>query len=134
MKICTDCKLEKSFDEFNKKGKGYQPKCRPCQKIWYKNYYTNSEKEKARLYENRDAQREVIRDYIRKAKSVPCTDCGVSYPYYVMDFDHLGDKEFNISRNRGYASLATVKKEIAKCEVVCANCHRIRTFDRATAA
>jgi hypothetical protein len=60
-----------------------------------------------------------------------CTDCNVSYPPYVLDFDHLRDKEFGISRAiyRGTA-LAKIKQEIKKCEIVCANCHRVRTYER----
>lgn len=62
----------------------------------------------------------------------PCTDCNAFYPYYVMQFDHTGsDKESNVSdmANRSL-SLARTKNEIAKCELVCANCHAVRTWER----
>ena len=76
-------------------------------------------------------QRVVIRQYIRDMKTLnPCTDCGIRYPYYVMDFDHLGDKSFNIADMSNWSSIARVRKEIAKCEPVCANCHRERTAKR----
>lgn len=41
-------------------------------------------------------RRAMVRDFIRKAKDRPCADCKAIYPYYVMDFDHRGDKRFNI--------------------------------------
>jgi hypothetical protein len=61
-----------------------------------------------------------------------CMDCGENN-HIVLDFDHIKDKKYNISRmiHDGF-SWAAIKKEIAKCEVVCANCHRIRTHDRLT--
>ena len=61
-----------------------------------------------------------------------CVDCGEDN-HIVLDFDHLRDKKYNISRmiHDGF-SWAAIKKEIAKCEVVCANCHRVRTHDRLT--
>lgn len=63
-----------------------------------------------------------------------CTDCGESN-HIVLDFDHIRDKKYNVSRmiHDGF-SWAAIKKEIAKCEVVCANCHRIRTHKRLTEA
>lgn len=56
-------------------------------------------------------------------------DCGQSYPSYVMDLDHRGDKVRNVARmvSLGLGE-ATVLAEIAKCDVVCSNCHRLRTF------
>ena len=59
-----------------------------------------------------------------------CVDCGEKNPI-VLDFDHLKNKKYNISRmiHDGH-SWASIKKEIKKCEVVCANCHRIRTHNR----
>jgi uncharacterized OB-fold protein len=63
-----------------------------------------------------------------KLKSVPCMDCGRSFPPYVMDFDHVrGRKSYEISRVR---SMAKVLAEVGKCDVVCSNCHRIRTHSR----
>lgn len=71
--------------------------------------------------------------YIKEQKSKPCTDCGISYPWYVMDFDHLPQyqKDFGIREAiTAGKTLDEVKSEIAKCELVCANCHRIRTYNR----
>lgn len=71
-------------------------------------------------------------EYVRDIKeSNPCTDCGEFYPYYVMDFDHLSDKEFNISRMvRSSHSIERLQSEIDKCELVCSNCHRTRSWNR----
>lgn len=73
------------------------------------------------------------RNLAREAKEVPCTDCGVQYPPHVMQFDHVrGVKLFDIGSRagQGTVSLATLRAEIAKCEVVCANCHAERTYQR----
>jgi L-lysine 2,3-aminomutase len=61
-----------------------------------------------------------------------CVDCGEKNPI-VLDFDHLNDKKYNISRmiHDGF-SWKAILKEIKKCEVVCANCHRLRTHFRLT--
>jgi hypothetical protein len=61
-----------------------------------------------------------------------CVDCGENN-HIVLDFDHLRDKKYNISRmiHDGF-SWKAILKEIKKCEVVCANCHRIRTYVRLT--
>lgn len=85
--------------------------------------------------EARFAKHRVIgrnRALIQEAKNRPCTDCGVQYPYYVMEFDHLdaGTKEFNVSAGVTRASYERLLAEIAKCEVVCANCHAERTHQR----
>ena len=69
------------------------------------------------------------REYLNQAKSVPCMDCGVQYPPYVMDFDHIaGEKAFGLSQSLN-RSFEKVLAEMEKCEVVCANCHRMRTFN-----
>lgn len=69
------------------------------------------------------------RAYIRQQKDNPCTDCGIKYPYYVMDFDHKGEKLFNI----GWIASQSWKQiyaELAKCDLVCSNCHRERSHRR----
>lgn len=59
----------------------------------------------------------------------PCRDCGESDPL-VLEFDHLGDKEFNISQGLVSKPWQVILDKIAKCDVVCANCHRRRTASR----
>jgi hypothetical protein len=67
-------------------------------------------------------------------QSSGCVDCGEKNPI-VLDFDHLRDKKYNISRmiHDGF-SWKAILKEISKCEVVCANCHRLRTYRRLASA
>lgn len=71
-----------------------------------------------------------VRELIKAAKDKPCADCGLRYPTIVMDLDHLNPstKKFELADAiRTYRSLDSVKVEIEKCEVVCSNCHRVRT-------
>jgi hypothetical protein len=66
---------------------------------------------------------------------VPCVDCGRRFPPCVMQFDHRdpATKMFVISRSRTRAH-ATLLAEVAKCDIVCTNCHRDRTYRRRVAA
>lgn len=77
------------------------------------------------------------RAVISKAKARPCADCGVEYPHYVMQLDHRGDKLFTVSSLLSSGPIAIPRRditlkmlldEIAKCDVVCANCHAKRTY------
>lgn len=132
MKVCGKCKQEKELDKFSKssgKRDGLQRWCKECWNAYYKENYYNQGKEKDRLYRKNLEIRKEKQDLIKQAKDKPCADCGVLYPSYVMDFDHLGDKDFTIAAYSRW-SIVRMKKEIAKCEVVCANCHRQRTHSR----
>lgn len=83
--------------------------------------------------EHRISQKERFRKVVKDAKNRPCQDCGVEYPSYVMDFDHRPDedKSFNIGAMvSSRPSMELFLAEIAKCDVVCSNCHRIRTHNR----
>jgi hypothetical protein len=64
-------------------------------------------------------------------KASPCRDCGGVFPPYVLDFDHRdrATKAFNISvaMSNGYP-WDVILAEVAKCDLVCANCHRVRTY------
>lgn len=130
LKQCAICNKIKSKTEFyaQKKSKdGLQYKCKACQSQYLKDHYASDKKpykESAKRNKNK------LRDLIRDLKSKPCCDCGETYPYYVMDFDHRENKLFSIG-NRGAARGSIIlTAEIAKCDVVCANCHRIRTHSR----
>lgn len=64
-------------------------------------------------------------------KSVPCTDCGVQYATWIMQFDHRPGtvKRFNVTQGWSFKP-ELVLQEAAKCDVVCANCHADRTYRR----
>ena len=74
----------------------------------------------------------MLRAYVRELKDNPCTDCGVVYHYSQMQFDHVrGEKLKDINRMmHDRHSIETIMKEIEKCELVCANCHALRTWRR----
>lgn len=77
-------------------------------------------------------QKAYLARYIQELKSnTPCMDCKESFPYYVMDFDHVrGQKHANVMELIKTLSKKKIDEEIAKCEIVCSNCHRIRTYMR----
>lgn len=70
---------------------------------------------------------------LKEQKSGPCMDCGGQFHYSQMDFDHIrGIKKFEINRAMVVSKAKqAVIDEIAKCELVCSNCHRFRTWERA---
>lgn len=78
--------------------------------------------------------REKMRAMAETLKKAPCTDCGVQYPPYVMEWDHLdarlGGDTVGSMASGGLVSKERLLQEIAKCELVCANCHRTRTHFR----
>lgn len=83
---------------------------------------------KAALRRNQDKKRAYVRDTkINK----PCMDCGNTYPPECMDYDHRpGEiKRFDVSKTNAHG-LPAIMDEIAKCDLICANCHRIRTTRR----
>lgn len=92
-----------------------------------RHYIDNKEK-----YSKRNkTYREKVRDYVRREKeSSPCMDCGIKYPYYVMEFDHLHSKEKTVSWLASRGTMNQVVEEIKKCDLVCSNCHKKRTWQR----
>lgn len=134
MKRCNKCLKEKEPHQFNFhfKAKGIKKKhCIECEHVYYRLHYVNNQRQ---YIDKAKSDKKAKIAFVRAIKSkTPCTDCHILFPYYVTDFDHLGDKEFNLNsndmKNVGWNRL---KKEIAKCELVCSNCHRIRTHTRRT--
>ena len=92
-----------------------------------RNHYANNKEQY--LQRNRE-KRERLKAFLKEYKANPCVDCGVSYPHYVMDLDHRdpSTKSFNPARLVNMGSWVKLQEEIAKCDLVCANCHRRRTY------
>lgn len=107
------------------------PYSKEDQRKYHKQYYLDHKDEYiARANARRAEQYSARQALIREAKDKPCADCGVKYPYYVMQFDHRGDKLFHIASFSITGRLAVLLAEIAKCDVVCANCHAERTHQQ----
>jgi hypothetical protein len=71
--------------------------------------------------------------WMNEIKSKPCHDCGGVFAVCCMDFDHRDgtEKTYNVgSMFAHHYSIDLIKIELDKCDLVCANCHRIRTRDR----
>jgi hypothetical protein len=64
-------------------------------------------------------------DLIRRLKDKPCADCGGRFPYYVMDFHHPEGRDTPYYVN-GLQGPGRILEEVAKCVLLCSNCHRIR--------
>lgn len=109
--------------------------CGECQRAYMRAHYeANRAYYLAKARRSNDKRHASFRQLLRELKAVPCADCNGSFPSYVMDFDHVGDdKLINVSMavKLGRRRLLA---EVAKCEVVCANCHRQRTQDRLMAS
>jgi hypothetical protein len=99
---------------------------RAAKKRWYNN---NRD-----VYRHRNIRRrQEIVILIRKLKEQPCSDCGRTFPYFAMDFDHRpGEtKLFNIGNMvSSLRSTQAILTEVAKCDLVCCRCHRFRTARR----
>lgn len=82
-----------------------------------------------RIWRSKVQRNQAIMD---EARNKPCMDCGGTFPLVAMDFDHVrGPKVDNVSRlARDGCGVDKLLREIAKCEVVCSNCHRVRTYQR----
>lgn len=113
-----------------------EKQCIKCQKIkpisdfWktkYKTYRSQC------IYCDREYAKETRRKnqaLLVSLKNVPCTDCGENYPSYIMDFDHLDGNTKYQNVSALINSKGKLLEEIKKCEIVCSNCHRERTFNR----
>lgn len=107
-------------------------KAREANREYQRRHYNG----KSSYYKEKAAsRRKALAQLVKELKGRPCADCGQSFPPYVMDFDHRGEKECDVSRvvRLGWG-LARINAEVAKCDVVCANCHRQRTWERMQAA
>ena len=133
-RTCGRCGQSKSLAAFawRRRAKGQRDNyCRPCRAAYGREHYlANRSRYIAEAKRRKDAELDRrIRFLLDFFASNPCADCGEADPR-VLEFDHLRDKVFGISAGIRDRNWQSVLDEIAKCEVVCANCHRRRTASR----
>lgn len=112
----------------NKKRKGVYRYNSKTRAIWYE----QKKKDpmwKERLLEQERKRHKEVQQFIQDYKlQHGCKDCGYKEHHVALEFDHIrGEKELNVCNAK---SIDQAKKEIKKCEVVCSNCHSIRTYNR----
>ena len=127
MKLCKRCNQEKPNNEFSLK----HPWCKPCKNIYNKSRYTGKTRDKQVALKTE--RRIKARAFINKLKDNPCKDCSQKFLFCAMQFDHLPQfkKSFDLfmAPSMGKTEEA-ILAEVAKCELVCANCHAVRTYIR----
>ena len=107
----------------------YRNKSDPRQREAGLRHYRNN---KAQYIARNTASAAKLREVMIRAKSRPCMDCGGTYRSVAMDFDHRdpSTKLMTPSSLPKTGSLRVLQEELAKCDVVCANCHRLREESR----
>jgi hypothetical protein len=127
-KTCLSCEIEFKTRRSNKKFCSKQCQQKESRRR-NKKYIREYHKQRAGKYKSKKVS--VLREHIREQKKkCECTDCGRKN-WVIMEFDHLRDKLYNISdMARAGFTIEEIDAEIAKCEPVCCNCHRIRTAKR----
>lgn len=129
MKTCTKCKEFKPLQDFhfaNKAKDKYQACCKICASIIRKVSYRKNPDHHYRVARERKAR--LKKEYIEFKKTLSCELCGENHPQ-CLEFHHKdpSQKEFVISLYANYG-IEKVKTEIAKCSILCANCHRKQHF------
>jgi len=135
-RTCGRCHVAKPLAEFpikNAERGTYRSYCRPCCREYGKEHYRKNigaylSRARTRSAVDRKQNREFIAEYL---STHPCLDCGESDPL-VLEFDHRdpATKNGEVGRIIHTSSLTTLKAEVAKCDVRCGNCHRIRTANQ----
>lgn len=136
-RVCKDCRKEIAKIKYSVDPEPYKHRVKKWQNnhsnlvILYKRKWNNQ-------HPNYFSERHRVlvatkRDIINKIKTGPCSDCERNFNPVCMDFDHLphNPKRANISvLIGGSCTVEYLVTELDKCELVCANCHRLRTLSR----
>lgn len=131
MKVCSKCKLNKEDSEFNRnhsKSDGLQQYCKSCHRILDRqSYFRHTE-----TYYQRNRRRKLkVREFIRSLKT-ECSRCGFNNPD-ALDFHHIDPSSKVVALGASEVVSWGTKRvlaEISKCELLCANCHRIEEYER----
>lgn len=130
-KLCPGCNKLLAAPLFSKnkaRKDGLQSWCKHCKSQYAKKRYKESEDYRDRRRTNATSRKEALKDIARLEKlKGTCTMCGESDPV-VLDHDHIdpSTKSFSISNPPG-VTIEEYRTELAKCRLLCANCHRRHT-------
>ena len=131
MKLCSRCGQLKPYSEFHRYYRldGFQVWCKSCRKVYDRQY---CQRNQGRWQSRKNEFKRQRRHWMRELKTdKPCADCGRIFPPEAMEWDHRPGtvKLYEVSMMAG-RSTKLILEEIAKCDLVCANDHAIRTRAR----
>jgi hypothetical protein len=134
MKKCTKCGIEKLLNEFacrTKSRDGHSVACKICMKLYHREYWKGDSRRRKKLKDNwRLARENTHKQVADLLKNSACVQCSES-KFLTLQFDHIDTslKEFDIStaitKGRPWH---IIKAEIEKCQILCANCHSIKSM------
>lgn len=130
---CSKCQIEKEniYEFYRAKSlgrSGFRSVCRNCENVDCKEYH---KKTKSKRLKYKELYNKELRELSISLKSNPCKDCGKTFHHCAMDFDHVkGKKIENIANLVHSGKKQLFLEEVEKCELVCSNCHRVRTWNR----
>lgn len=133
-KRCTGCQRKLPSSQFRRKGDRLTSRCKQCLGEIARRDYDENPRRRKQVAAAVGRRQRKLQDYVRSLKvGRCCADCNTPYPYYVLDFDHRDGEEKGVELAKvgrlGW-STARIDREVAKCDLVCANCHRERTHQR----
>lgn len=147
-KRCGKCGKEKLITDFYRARTESHPEarqsyCKPCAKenaVRWRQEHPERSRQYQRTYRGQNSEHYAALDRARYARSpatrltlearqTPCVDCGSRLPAEIMELDHVrGVKAFGFGGKIRSRTTEEVTAEIAKCEVRCPNCHRLRHY------
>jgi hypothetical protein len=139
---CIKCGRELPAESFSFQGKSRDVRrttCKDCVKAYsHEHYLANRDVYIERAKSSNGDLRVIKRELIAELKAGPCADCKRKYPPECMEFDHVNGRtitgrnspEAIANMKNSTASFARLREELARCDLVCSNCHRIRTHRR----
>jgi len=129
-KKCGEVKPLESFNQRSDRKDGRVSNCKDCHHKYAKKVYKNNKGTFiGRVAKGHKERRQFFYDL---KDNKPCADCKVVHRYFALDYDHRdpSQKSFNVSQLIQWTNKEKILAEIAKCDLICSNCHRYRTFKR----
>jgi protein-arginine kinase activator protein McsA len=136
MKTCTKCEVDQPLENFRVRDKAkntHQSWCKSCMKSHESTNYANNPVRRQAIRDNTRVMQNQNRVFVWKyLESHPCESCGTPDPR-VLEFDHIdpSTKTGNVADLVSHSfSISKIEEEISKCRVLCANCHRLHTYEQ----
>jgi hypothetical protein len=130
VKRCGLCGEVKPLEAFHRRGGSRQTWCKPCRRRYDAEYHRR--RRELRVAQARERRADQIEWFRALKENRPCAECGGVFHHAAMHWDHQPgfEKLSEVSSMVHRTSRSRILAEIAKCELVCANCHAVRSFQQ----